>query len=72
MEIMRLRLALRKKKECLEPGTTQWMDLWKNRPELQSKMLEFKKTKSIYCVDADELLYNLDRCIECNERDCEL
>src|SRR5690606_997542 len=35
--------TMKKPYEGLQPGTEDWMDCWREHPELQQEMLEYKK-----------------------------
>ena len=43
------RSLFKKKMELLEPGTPDWIQVWKANPEMQEKMVEYAKNKYVYC-----------------------
>ncbi len=51
--------------KSLKPGTPEWMEIWRSHPELQDKMVEFTKDKSILC--REEVVYTF-KCHKCKER----
>jgi hypothetical protein len=33
----------------IEPGTKEWIHVWKHNPKLQEKMLEYSRYKYVWC-----------------------
>jgi hypothetical protein len=48
------RKLFKKKIEVLEPGTDEWMQIWRANPELQSKMLEYAKKRYVWCKERQQ------------------
>ena len=43
------RSLFKKRLETLEPGSTEWMEVWRANPDLQPKMIEYAKNKYVWC-----------------------
>lgn len=60
----------KKNYDVLEPGTPEWMEVWKMYPELQEKMVEYAKKKVIWCEHREQrvnVLVCVKRCKICLE-----